>query len=139
MNDEAAAGSARTPDKPGHHGGSAGEQSPLQARAQFLKNRDWNLIVSLNRGACARGGAQHGQNSESYSAVAAEWENHRSQVQSLDETIEFLRPPPCSFPFLQRKYFRRRGPCFDGFGLFGIADRAPPRNYLHPSPLHCQR
>jgi CRISPR-associated Cas5-like protein len=37
-------------------------------RAQFLKNRSWELVVGLNRGACARGGAQHGQNSESFAA-----------------------------------------------------------------------
>jgi hypothetical protein len=100
MNDETAVGSAEAPDGPGHSGGGAGEQSPLQARAQFLKNRSWDLIVGLNRGACARGGAKHGQNSESYETVSAEWELRRPQVQSLDETIEFLRHCHRRAPFL---------------------------------------
>ena len=89
MSDETEIGSAGANDRPGHSGGSAGEQSPLQARAAFLKNRSWELVVGLNRGACARGGAQHGFN--------------RETVLSLDETIEFLAamPSPRSVPFFQ--------------------------------------
>jgi hypothetical protein len=100
MSDETAAGSARAPDRSRHSGRGGREQSPLQARAEFLKNRDWNLIVRLNQGACARGGAQHGKNSESYAAVAAEWEARRQKVGSLDETIEFLRQCHRRAPFL---------------------------------------
>src|SRR5437667_5928176 len=100
MSDETAARSAGAPDGPGHSGGGAGEQSPLQARAQFLKGRSWYLVTGLNRGACARGGAQHGQNSESYAAVAADWEIRRQQVLSLSETIEFLRQCHRRAPFL---------------------------------------
>src|SRR5437867_169432 len=100
MTDETAIGSAGTPDRPGHSGGGSSEQSPLQVRAQFLKNRSWELVASLNRGACARGGAQHGQNSESYEAVAADWEIRRQQILSLDETIEFLRQCHRRAPFL---------------------------------------
>ena len=100
MSDETAARSAGAPDGPGHSGGGAGEQSPLQARAQFLKHRSWDLVTGLNRGACARGGAQHGQNSESYAAVAADWEIRRQQVLSLSETIEFLRQCHRRAPFL---------------------------------------
>ncbi len=85
MADETATGSAGTPDGRGHPGGSAGEQSPLQARAQFLKNRSWELVISLNRGACARGSAQHGQNSESYGAVEAEWRQKQSEPSPLAE------------------------------------------------------
>jgi hypothetical protein len=99
MSDETAAGFAGAPDGQGHSGGGAGEQSPLQARAQFLKNRSWDLVVSLNQAACARGGAKHGKNSESHAAVAAEWEIRRQQTQSLEETIGFLRQCHRSAPF----------------------------------------
>jgi hypothetical protein len=37
MSDETAIGPVGTPDGPGHSGGGSGEQSPLQARAAFLK------------------------------------------------------------------------------------------------------
>jgi hypothetical protein len=100
MNDETAIGSAGAPDRRGHPRGSPGEQSPLQARAAFLKNRSWELVVSLNRGACARGGAQHGQNSESYAALETEWRDKQSEVRSLAETIEFLRQCHRRAPFL---------------------------------------
>src|SRR6266446_3468902 len=100
MSNEAEIGSARATDRPGHPGGSPGEQSPLQTRAQFLKNRSWDLVVGLNRGACARGGAQHGQNSESYAAVETEWRRKQSATDSLAETIEFLRQCHRRAPFL---------------------------------------
>src|SRR6267378_1266178 len=64
MGDETAIGSAGASDRQGHPRGGSGEQSPLQARAQFLKNRSWELVTSLNQGACARGSAQHGINPE---------------------------------------------------------------------------
>src|SRR5438876_3740239 len=91
MPNETPTGPAGAPHGRGHPRGSAGEQSPLQARAAFLKNRSWELVVSLNRGACARGSAQHGQNSESYGALEAEWRSRQGEVSTLDETIEFLR------------------------------------------------
>src|ERR1051326_915746 len=100
MADEAQIGSAGAPDRSGHPRGSSGEQSPLQARAQFLKNRSWDLVTGLNKGACARGGAKHGQNSESHAAVATEWETQAQQVLSLDQTIEFLRHCHRRAPFL---------------------------------------
>jgi hypothetical protein len=100
MDDEAAIGSAGATDRPGHSGGSSGKQSPLQARAKFLKNRSWELVTSLNQGACARGGAKHGQNSESNKTVAADWESRRRQILSLDETIEFLQQCHRRAPFL---------------------------------------
>ena len=100
MSNETPIGPVGATDGRGHPGGSPREQSPLQARAQFLKNRSWELVVSLNRGACARGGAQHGQNSESHATVAADWEIKRQQVLSLDETIEFLRQCHRRAPFL---------------------------------------
>jgi len=91
MSDEAATGSAEAFDGRGHPGGGAGEQSPLQSRAAFIKNRGWELVVGLNRGACARGGAQHGFNRETQEACRREREEKRQQVVSLGETIEFLR------------------------------------------------
>jgi hypothetical protein len=100
MSDETAAGSAGVPDGRGHPGGSPGEQSPLQARAQFLKNRSWDAVVSLNRGACARGGAQHGQNSESYGALEAEWATRRNDVSTLQEALDFLKSCHKRAPFL---------------------------------------
>ena len=100
MNDETAAGSAGTPHGEGHSGRNAGEQSPLQARAQFLKNRRWELIIGLNQGACARGGAQHGFNRETQAACAKDWATKQSQTLSLGETIDFLRQCHRRAPFL---------------------------------------
>jgi len=100
MANETEIGSAGASDRRGHPRGGAGEQSPLQARAAFLKNRSWELVVGLNRGACARGGAQHGFNQETQAATASEWENKQQQVLSLAETIEFLRQCHRRAPFL---------------------------------------
>ena len=100
MPDETEVGPAGAPDRGGHPGGGGGEQSPLQARAAFIKNWDWQLVVSLNRGACARGSAQHGFNRETQEACAGEWESTRHQVLSLGETIDFLRECHRRAPFL---------------------------------------
>jgi hypothetical protein len=100
MKHEAETGFAGASDRPGHPGGSAGEQSPLQTRAAFLKNRSWELVVSFNQGACSRGGAQHGVNRETHEACAKEWEEKRGQTCSLGEAIEFLRQCHRRAPFL---------------------------------------
>ncbi|MCO5053969.1 MAG: hypothetical protein M9920_16960 [Verrucomicrobiae bacterium] len=100
MSDETEIGSAGAPDGRGHPRGGAGEQSPLQARAAFLKNRSWELVIGLNRGACARGGAQHGVNRETQATCRGEWEQKQREILSLDETIEFLRHCHRSAPFL---------------------------------------
>jgi hypothetical protein len=100
MSDETANRLARTPERSGHPEGSAGEQSPLQARAAFLKNRSWELVISLNRGACARGGAQHGFNRETQEATAGEWNTKRNTTLTLGETIDFLRYCHRRAPFL---------------------------------------
>jgi hypothetical protein len=100
MADETQTGPAGAPERPGHPGGGPGEQSPLQARAEFLKNRSWELVVSLNRGACARGGAQHGFNRETQAACASEWTAKQDQALSLAETIDFLRQCHRRAPFL---------------------------------------
>ena len=54
MSDEAEAGFARAPDSGGYPQGSGKIRSPLQARAPFFKNWDWQSVVSINRGACAQ-------------------------------------------------------------------------------------
>src|SRR6185503_1439340 len=100
MSNETSTGPAGAPHGRGHPGGSPREQSPLQTRAQFLKNRSWELVVSLNRGACARGSAQHGFNRETQEACAREWAEKEQRVLALAETIEFLRHCHCRAPFL---------------------------------------
>ena len=100
MSDEAEIRSAGAPDRGGHSGGGGGDGSPLQARAAFIKNWDWQSVIRLNRGACERGGAQHGINSETGTACATEWETKRSATLSLDETLDFLRRCHRQAPFL---------------------------------------
>ena len=100
MPDETPLRPAGTTDRRGHHGGSPGEQSPLQARAVFLKNRSWDAVVGFNRGACARGGAQHGFNSEAGGAVEGEWNQWRGRASTFLEAIDFLRGCHRAAPFL---------------------------------------
>jgi len=100
MSNETPIGSAGASDGQGHPRGSPGQQSPLQTRAAFLKNRSRELVVSLNRGACARGGAQHGFNRETHEACAKDWNEKQAQVLTLFETIEFLRQFHRRAPFL---------------------------------------
>ena len=84
-------------DAPGER---AGEQSPLQGRAAFIKNWDWQLIVSLNRGACARGKAQHGSSSETHESTRQRWEERRLTELSLGELLDFLLQCHRAAPFL---------------------------------------
>jgi hypothetical protein len=100
MSGEAEIRPGETPDRRGHPRGGPGEQSPLQARAEFLKDRSWELFISLNRGACARGGAQHGFSRETQAACASEWTAKQDQVLSLGETLDFLRRCHRRAPFL---------------------------------------
>jgi hypothetical protein len=100
MSDEAAIGPAGAPDGGGHPPGGGGVGSPLQARAQFLKNWDWDAVISINRGACERGRAQHGVNSEAGAACAAEWETLRFQTLTLANTFDRLRAFHRKAPFL---------------------------------------
>src|SRR5258708_4630118 len=100
MSDEAANRPAGAPDRSRPPRGSLGEQSPLQARAAFIKNWDWQSVVRLNRGACERGGAQHGVNRETQEACAREWAEKQQQVLSLAEVIDFLRQCHRRAPFL---------------------------------------
>ncbi len=100
MNDETEARSLGASDGRRPAPGSGGDSSPLQARAQFLKNWDWNVVVGINRGACERGRAQHGINSEAGTACAAEWESLRFQTLTLGETFDRLRSFHRKAPFL---------------------------------------
>jgi hypothetical protein len=100
MSNETANRPAGTPDDGGSASGGDGLGSPLQARAAFLKNWDWLAVVSINRGACERGRAQHGTNSETSGACAAEWEKLRLETLTLAETLDRLRSYHRRAPFL---------------------------------------
>lgn len=92
--------SSKPDHRPGSSGGGDGEQSPLQGRAAFLQNWDWQLVVRLNQGACERGRSQHGFNSETHTTCAEEWETFRSNEVTLAETLDFLRQCHRRAPFL---------------------------------------
>src|SRR5437868_8745960 len=100
MPDEATLGSAGAPDGGGHPEGGGGIRSPFQARAAFIKNWSWQSVISINRGACERGRAQHGINSETSAACAQSWETQQSDELTLLETIDFLKSFHRRAPFL---------------------------------------
>lgn len=100
MADETEIGSAGAPDGGRYPQGGGELGSPLQTRAAFLKNWDWQSVVRINRGACARGKAQHGTNSETGAACAAEWETRHVQALTLGETLDLLRSFHRKAPFL---------------------------------------
>src|SRR5712691_8892406 len=100
MPDETPIGFAGTPDGGGHPPGGGGISSPLQARAAFVKNWGWQSVVSINRGACERGRAQHGVNSEAGKACEADWEKQKAIELSLLETFDFLKSFHRRAPFL---------------------------------------
>lgn len=97
---EAEAGSSGAPDGGGHRPSGGSECSPFQARAAFLANWGWQSVVGINQRAWARGGAQHGANSETGAARAAEWEQTHRKELSLGETVDFLRACQRGAPFL---------------------------------------
>lgn len=100
MSDESQTGPVGAPDSGGSPPGGGGVGSPLQARAAFVKNWDWQSIVSINRGACQRGRAHHGVNSETGEACAEKWESLRSKTLTLVETFDCLRGFHREAPFL---------------------------------------
>ena len=100
MPDETPHRPPQAPDDRGHRPGRGGEHSPLQARAAFLENWDWQSVVSVNQRACARSGAQHGANPEAHSESAREWETHRLAEHTLLQTLDFLRACHRGAPFL---------------------------------------
>lgn len=100
MADESSGRSGGKVDRSRSHGGDTGEQSPLQARAPFLKNWNWDTVIRFNRGACERGKAQHGPNPETQEKISKEWEARRELDLSFAELIDFLRHCHRSAPFL---------------------------------------
>src|SRR5947209_4588991 len=100
MSDETETGPAGTPERGRHPQGGGGDGSPFQTRAAFVKNWDWQSIVSINRGACERGRAQHGINSETGGACSQAWEALRRQTLTLGETLDRLRAFHRKAPFL---------------------------------------
>jgi hypothetical protein len=100
MNNETSAGSAGAPDRGRHSQSGPGNSSPLQTRAQFLKNWDWQSVTGINRGACERGRAQHGTNSETHQACAESWQTARQSELTLVETFDLLRSFHRRAPFL---------------------------------------
>jgi hypothetical protein len=124
MSDETPAGSAKGADRSGHLGGSGGEPAPLQSRAHFLENWDWASITEINRGLCARGGAQHGVGRETHEAIEREWEAARQRELTLAETFDFLQACHRGAPFL----------FFNG-NTFAEIGRALVTAILHDLPL----
>jgi hypothetical protein len=100
MSDEIEIRSSREGDARDGDGERAGEQSPLQGRAAFIKNWDWQFVASFNRGACERGKAQFGNNSEAYERVRQSWETVHSQILTLGEALDFLLKCHRAAPFL---------------------------------------
>src|SRR6185503_953013 len=100
MSNETPIGSAGASDRGRHPQGSGGFSSPLQTRAAFVKNWGWQSVISINRGACERGRAQHGVNSETGSACEGDWEKEKIIVRSLQETLDLLKSFHRRAPFL---------------------------------------
>jgi len=100
MPDETPTRPAREADDGRHSGGGGGESTPLQSRAHFLQNRDWASVTAINRGLCARGGAQHGANRETHEAVARDWEEWRRSELTLGEVFDLLHSCHRRAPFL---------------------------------------
>lgn len=100
MADETPARPAQATDGGGCGGGSGGEPAPLQSRAYFLENWDWASVTAINRGLCARGGAQHGANREAHEAVGRDWEDWRKRELTLSEVFDLLRSCHRRAPFL---------------------------------------
>ena len=100
MSDETEIRSGRAGDAGDGDGKRAGEQSPLQGRAAFIKNWDWQFVTGFNRGACERGKAQFGHNSEAHAQVRQRWETLHPQVLTLGEALDFLLQCHRAAPFL---------------------------------------
>ena len=100
MPNETPTGPAEAPDSGRHSGGGSGHESPLQTRAAFVENWDWQSVVLINRGTCERGRAQHGFNSETAAACERDWEARRHTVVTLAETFDELKSFHRRAPFL---------------------------------------
>src|SRR5512135_3241411 len=100
MSDEAEIRPGREVDAGDGDGERAGEQSPLQGRAAFIKNWDWQFVTSFNRGACERGKAKFGRNSEAHDQFQERWEAAHQKVITLGEALDFLFQCHRGAPFL---------------------------------------
>lgn len=100
MTNETADRSAGTPDGGGYPPSGGGISSPFQSRAAFVQNWNWQSVASINRGACERGRAQHGINSETGSSCAQAWETFRFEILTLGETFDQLLRFHRKAPFL---------------------------------------
>ena len=100
MPDETPPRSPEATDGGGHRRGGGGNGSPLQTRAAFFANWGWESVTDVNRRACARGGAQHGINSEAGRACEEEWNRQRPTECSLLEGYDYLRSFHRKAPFL---------------------------------------
>ncbi len=100
MPDETEIRSGGEGDAGNAHEERAGQQSPLQGRAAFIKNWEWQLVSSLNRGSCDRGKALHGHNTETHEPVRRRWEVNCARELTLGETLDFLLECHRSAPFL---------------------------------------
>jgi hypothetical protein len=100
MSDEAEIRFGGKSDARDGDGECAGQQSPLQGRAAFIKNWDWQFVTSFNRGSCERGKAQFGNNSEAHERVRQQWASSHTQVLSLGEALDFLFQCHRAAPFL---------------------------------------
>lgn len=100
MSNETSSGSSGASHGGGHRRAGSPECSPLQTRAAFLKNWSWESVVGINQRACARGGSQHGFNSEAGNSCQSLWENIHPQEITLVESFDHLRKFHRSAPFL---------------------------------------
>jgi len=100
MSDETEIRSGGESDSGDGDGKRAGKQSPLQGRAAFIKNWDWQFVSSFNRGSCERGKAQFGNNPEAHDKTRQRWEIVHNQVLTLGEALDFLLQCHRAAPFL---------------------------------------
>lgn len=100
MSNETPVGSTGIVDQPRQSEESSGRQSPLQRRDLYLRDRNWEFVIQLNREVCDRSRAQHGLNSETHDATAREWSAKENVQSTLDETIDFLHQCRRRAPFL---------------------------------------
>ena len=100
MSDESPLRSGHERDAGNGAARGAGEPAPLQGRAAFLKNWDWQSVVRLNERLCGSGRAQHGKNSETHAACEKEWREGVKTERTLLETLGWLRSYHRKAPFL---------------------------------------
>jgi hypothetical protein len=100
MADEAQARSGDAGDSQDGGGGGTGEPAPLQARAAFLSNWNWQFVVRLNERLCSGGRAQHGKNSETHERCETAWREGHATERTFIETLDWLRSFHRKAPFL---------------------------------------